>query len=63
MGQMPHACIPCAADNGGMATKRAATKAQAATMVDLEERLAPFFPVPDPGVRDQEDSEAEHKVA
>lgn len=46
-----------------MATKRAATKAQAATMVDLEERLAPFFPVPDPGVRDQEDSEAEHKVA
>ena len=46
-----------------MATKRAAAKAEAATMVDVEERLAPFFPVPDLGVRDQRDGEAEQKVA
>jgi hypothetical protein len=32
-------------------------------MVDVEERLAPFFPVADPGVRDQNDGEAEQKVA
>ena len=46
-----------------MATKRAAAKAEAATVVDVEDRLAPFFPVPDPGVRDQKDGEAEQNVA
>jgi hypothetical protein len=46
-----------------MATKRAAAKAEAATMVDVEERLAPFFPVPDADVRDQKDSEAQQRVA
>jgi hypothetical protein len=43
---MTHACRLSAVDNGAMATKRAAAKAEAAEMVDVAARLAPFFPPP-----------------
>lgn len=44
---------------GAMPTKRAAAKAEAAEMVDVAERLAPFFPPPVANVVDQNDAGAE----
>jgi len=40
-----------------MATKRAAAKTEAAEMVDLTARLAPFFPPPVVGILDWDDDD------
>ena len=60
---MAHACQLSSVDNGAMATKRAAAKAEAAEMVDIAARLAPFFPLPVEDVFDQNDGGAEQNVA
>ena len=52
---MTHACQPSDVDNVAMATKRAAARAEAAEMIDLEARLAPFFPPPVAHLSDQDD--------
>ena len=52
---MTHACRPSDVDNGAMVTKRAAARAEAAEMIDLEARLAPFFPPPVADLSDQQD--------
>lgn len=62
---MAHACQLFAVDNAAMATKRATAKAEAeaAEMVDIAARLAPYFPVPVADVFDQNDGEADKNVA
>jgi hypothetical protein len=60
---MAHAYHLSAVDNGPMATKRAAAKAEAAEMVDIAARLAPFFPPPVAYVIDQNDGARSQKVA
>ena len=52
-----------AVHNAAMATKRAAAKAEAAEMVDIAARLAPFFPPSVAIVIDQEDAGADQNVA
>jgi hypothetical protein len=46
-----------------MATKRAAAKAEAAQMIDIAARLAPFFPSPVADAFTQNDSTADPNVA
>jgi hypothetical protein len=60
---MAHAHQRSAVDNGIMATKRAAAKAEAAEMIDIAARLAPFFPPRVAAVLDQNDGGVEQNVA
>jgi hypothetical protein len=60
---MTHACRLSAVDNEAMATKRAAAKAEAAEMVDLAARLAPFFPPPVAPLIDRSDDRAPKSIA
>jgi hypothetical protein len=55
---MTHARQLSIVDDGAMATRRAAAKAEAAEMVDVAARLAPFFPPPDAQPLDQSDDRA-----
>jgi hypothetical protein len=60
---MAHASQDLAVDNGAMATKRAAAKAEAAETIDIAARLAPFFPPRAAEIRDQSDDGGEQNVA
>jgi hypothetical protein len=50
LGQRPHAGAGTHLDTGSVPTKRALAKADAAELIDIEARLAPFFPPPVAGV-------------
>jgi hypothetical protein len=52
---MTHASQASDVENVEMLTKRAAARAEAAEMIDLEARLAPFFPPPVAHLSDQND--------
>ena len=60
---MAHVSQRSAVHNGAMATKRAAAKAEAAEMIDIAARLAPFFPPHVEDVLDQSDGGAQQDVA
>ena len=62
-GQTAYVIQRSAVHNEAMAMKRAARKAEAAEMIDIAARLAPFFPPRGADVLDQSDRRAEQNAA
>ncbi len=60
---MAHVSQRSAVHNEGMATKRDAARAEAAEMIDIAARLAPFFPPHVEAVLDQLDGGVQQDVA